>query len=114
MSVRWNAGTRRAEFTLCNARLARCVTTSRATSAPRGVAEFVLERPSRLDGRPLALANVGVPRFTAMSVATNGRTYRPKQLANTRITMFNGRPLAVPGALSPLGDAFAVAFRRAA
>ena len=114
VAVRWSARDSRAYFTLCNERLQRCVVTSRATSAPKGVAEFVLERPSRADGRPLALANTGTVSFRQLSVTDASGTRVPKKMANTRISMFNGNLLASPGAWSASGNGFPVTFKRAA
>lgn len=114
VTVRWSAKDSRAYFTVCNWRLDRCVGTSRVTSAPKGVAEFVVERPSRFDGRPLALANTGTVSFNGLDVRDSTGTHLPKQMRNTRITMYNGRLLAVPGAMSPYGDSFAVTFKRPA
>ena len=114
LTVRWSARDSRAYFTLCNERLERCVVTSRVTSAPKGVAEFVLERPSRADGRPLALANTGTVSFRQLSVTDASGTRAPKKMAHTRILMFNGNLLASPGAWSASGNGFPVTFKRAA
>lgn len=114
VTVRWSAKESRAYFTLCNWRVDRCVGTSRVTSAPKGVAEFVVERPSRVDGNPLALGNIGTATFNGLDVRDATGTHLPKRMRNTRITMFNGKLLALPTNWSSYGDSFSVTYKRAA
>lgn len=110
VTVRWSAADSTAYFTLCNDRTSECVETSRVTSAPKGVAEFIVERPSVADGTVKALADIGKVTFTSVDVERAGVATSLSTLPGRRIHMQTTDRLATTGPLTHFVGSFSVTF----